>query len=191
MNNGYPPHTIDLQLDPNPTAKPAPWEPTTTISLPFVEKLTDNIRRYLKQFGIRVVARSSMTLGNQLMRKSPHLPQGERNGVVYCIPCKDCNGVYIGESGQRLKTRVAEHRAATAKGYILTDEKGTGVSDHVVRTGHTIDWDNVQILCFEQDYKKRKIKESLFINCHSTCYNHNSQRGNICPSWLILRSQLY
>ena len=33
-----------------------------------------------------------------------------RPDVVYQIPCRDCTGIYIGETGRAYKTRLAEHK---------------------------------------------------------------------------------
>ena len=35
-------------------------------------------------------------------------------GVVYQIPCAQCDEVYIGETGRPLKTRISEHKRALA-----------------------------------------------------------------------------
>ena len=31
-------------------------------------------------------------------------------GAIYKIPCKDCFGVYIGETGRCFNTRLSEHK---------------------------------------------------------------------------------
>ena len=33
----------------------------------------------------------------------------EKSGLAYKIPCRDCDAVYIGETGRSLKTRKREH----------------------------------------------------------------------------------
>ena len=43
------------------------------------------------------------------------------------------------------------------------DENHSGISKHVLETGHCIAWDEVKILAFEGDWRKRKIKEGIFI----------------------------
>ena len=49
------------------------------------------------------------------------------------------------------------------------DENHYGISKHVLETGHTILWDEVQILAYETNLRKLKIKEGIFIaktNCN-------------------------
>ena len=85
-------------------------------------------------------------------------------GLVYQYECK-CKKVYIGETGRSLKTRESEHKRAIRNG----DENHSGISKHVLETGPTILWDEVQILAYETNWRKRKIKEGIFIaktNCN-------------------------
>ena len=35
--------------------------------------------------------------------------ESEKSGLVYEIPCHDCDAVYIGEIGRNLRTRKREH----------------------------------------------------------------------------------
>ena len=43
------------------------------------------------------------------------------------------------------------------------DENHSGISKHVLETGHSIAWEGVRILAFETDWRKRKIKEGIYI----------------------------
>ena len=38
------------------------------------------------------------------------MERSSRPGVVYQIPCRDCTGIYIRETGGDYKTRLAEHK---------------------------------------------------------------------------------
>ena len=44
------------------------------------------------------------------------------------------------------------------------DENHSGISKHVLETGHSIAWGDVKILSYESDWRKRKIKEGIFID---------------------------
>ena len=43
------------------------------------------------------------------------------------------------------------------------DPKGSAIAEHVMRTGHTIAWDEAQVIDYERRWGARKIKESLHI----------------------------
>ena len=41
--------------------------------------------------------------------------ESEKSGLVYEIPCRDCDAVYIVETGRSIKTRKREHFDAVKK----------------------------------------------------------------------------
>ena len=66
----------------------------------------------------------------------------QKRGLVYQISCRDCNAVYLGETGGRNKTRKREHADAVK----IFNTKKSALSQHVMDFDHRIDWDNVKIL---------------------------------------------
>lgn len=85
---------------------------------------------------------------------------------IYEISCKNCNKTYIRESGRPLKKRVMEHKK--------TIGPLTTVGEHVVETGHRMDWKDIKILGTETTWLSRKIKESIEISTHNPQINDNS-----------------
>ena len=92
-------------------------------------------------------------------------------GGVYKIPCKDCSGVYIGETGRCFNTRLFDHKRdlkpinlAKLKEDGLN--KKTGLVKHCFKYEHRIDFVNFEMLNFtcNTDYDKRKLLEPLYIN---------------------------
>ena len=80
--------------------------------LPFVSGVSEEIRGVCSHHNLRVVFRPGLTLRTMLSRV-------KHSKVVYRIPC-DCGKVYIGETTQRLETRLKEHRNADNKGNTKT-----------------------------------------------------------------------
>ena len=74
----------------------------------------------------------------------------------------------MGEIGRTIRTRGNEHKRAIRNSY----ENHSGISKHVLETGHCIAWDDVKILAYESDWRKRKVKEGIFIT-------HKKQPGFI------------
>ena len=62
--------------------------------------------------------------------------------VVYRIPCKTCEKSYIGLTKRSLECRLKKHRRATFSG----NRDVSAVAEHVMDTGHDIDWDGAQVL---------------------------------------------
>ena len=83
-------------------------------------------------------------------------PKHLLNGVVYQVTCS-CDLRYIGETKRCLKVRFDEH--CKTEGANMTE-----IGKHLAESpGHTISFDDVQILSFEQHTRKRRILESIFI----------------------------
>jgi len=45
-----------------------------------------------------------------MLKMKDRIDLNQQRGTVYKIPCKDCDGVYIGETGQAFQTRLKEHQ---------------------------------------------------------------------------------
>ena len=80
--------------------------------LPYVSGVSEDIRRMCRHYNLRVVFRSGRTLRSMLTRVKDTLPLEKNSNVVYQIPCSGCSKVYIGETIQRLQTRLKEHQEA-------------------------------------------------------------------------------
>ena len=65
-----------------------------------------------------------------------------RNGVVYQIPCKDCQGSYVGQTKRSLSVQIKEHQRAVFNG----TKETSALAESALTTGHNIDWNNVSVL---------------------------------------------
>ena len=102
------------------------------------------------------------TVGNTLPSLKDKINKLDQLGVVYKIPCLNCTGVYIGETGRSFKTRRKEHQRDVKPDIIahLTNEelkKKSALVKHVCLNEHRIDWESSAILAIESDYKKRRF----------------------------------
>src|SRR5580765_437176 len=68
------------------------------VSLPFVEGLSDEINRVLKNIGLNVVYNVPKKLNTLIKRGKDRLPINNRTEVVYKLDCKNCNASYIGQT---------------------------------------------------------------------------------------------
>ena len=68
----------------------------TTAVLPYVKGLSEQLRRYLEQQGVRAIFKWETTLRSQLVRPKDAVDPDKRDGVVSRIPC-ECGKMYIGE----------------------------------------------------------------------------------------------
>ena len=81
---------------------------TTFVSIPYVQGVSEPIKLVLAQVGIEVALKPYFTLSS-VFRKSIDVICDEKKCLVYEIPCRDCDAVYVGETGRSLSTRKKEH----------------------------------------------------------------------------------
>ena len=83
-------------------------------------------------------------------------PKHLKHDLVYKITCS-CGRRYIGETCRALKTRFDEHCKTSGSG---VTEVGKHISSN---PGCEIKFEECEILTFESNMYRRKLKESLFI----------------------------
>ena len=96
----------------------------------------------------------------------------QKRGLVYQISCRNCNAVYVGETGRSVRTRKREPADAVKTFNI----KKSALSQHVMDFDHRIDWDNVKIMKSELHAHMRCVAESFLINqkaCSCNVINRN------------------
>ncbi|UYV79119.1 hypothetical protein LAZ67_17001163 [Cordylochernes scorpioides] len=65
----------------------------------------------------------------------------DRANVVYKIPCKSCQAIYIGETSKPLSERINQHKSA------LKNHNPTSLLvDHAFSNSHTPDFDHTSII---------------------------------------------
>ena len=90
---------------------------------------------------MKAVFKSHGTLREHLTKvKSPQL-ELMRKGVVYKVPCRDCDGSYIGETRRNLRKTLVEHKSAVKRG----DEKN-GIAVHAKKYKHEVVWEKAEVL---------------------------------------------
>ena len=117
-------------------------------------------------------ASSIGTLVNRDLSSLTHVKGKHKNadkGIVHQIPCGDCDKPYIGETGRPFAVRMKEHQRA-----VKHEDMKNANAVHSIQKSHSIDWDNARIIDREQKWKKRRIKESLYIRMKE---NYNLDSG--------------
>ena len=147
------------QTESHPRFQP-PDSYSAVISIPYVQGVSEPIKRVLAQVGIGVALKPHCMLSSVFRKPKGRIVGSEKSGLVYEIPCRDCDAVYIGETGRSLKTRKREHFDAVKR----MDVKKSALCQHIVDFDHFIAWDKAKILKMEANYSKRRSAESFFIN---------------------------
>jgi len=101
-------------------------------------------------------------------------------GVVYNIPCKQCDKSYIGQTSRELKTRIAEHQYAIKK-----RNMNNSIARHNILEGHDPDFSGAEILTKEKNTSTRVQKESWFIaKNNSQIINHMGTECKQMSEWM-------
>ena len=158
------------------------------VRIPWIPVLGPRIRRAMRRRGVRTVFSSGMTLSDILCNHKSQLPKNSFPGV-YRLGC-GCGECYIGETKKRVKVRAAEHEKDVFKGRW----SNSGATEHAKNCSHQFRWNDVETLCVEPNYRRRKIRESLEIRKHhrSATKIVNREQGNILIStqWDVLIGKL-
>ena len=176
-NNGYP--TVSIRKGMHIRKKNDIEEDNTkaVTSIPYVRGVSEKIKRICSKVGIRVMFRSGRTLRSLLTKVKPRMDPTDATGVVYRIPCMDCDRSYIGETCRTLNVRLKEHQRCCRN---LESQK-SAVAQHAIEEDDRIDWDQSTVIDREQKWHTRRLKEALHIRTHN---NFNQDQGlAISPIW--------
>ena len=128
------------------------------------------------------------------VEREGELRSTKKAGVVYKIPCSQCEKIYIGETGRQLGTRITEHRkeaekisnrncTRTTRRASTNEHHKSAITDHVCQTNHIMNWEASEIVEQESDKLKRWIKESICIRSNTPTMNSDKGAYQLSPIW--------
>ena len=139
------------------------------------------------------MAKTIFTLGRNLKNficrnKSKLFPNSLPD--VYQLDCT-CNALYIGEAKKKVITRTIEHQQDSFNG----KWGNSGATEHCLECYGQFNWINPKTLSTEQQYHRRKIRESLEIKKAKTNKRRkvlNRDEGNLVKTntWTPLFAKL-
>ena len=134
--------------------------------LPYVKGLSERLARTFRKFKTKVYHKPINTIRSQLVHPKDKTTIDKKCAVIYHIDCDVCDEEYVGETARALQNRVKEHTSTRRSSL-------TAVGEHCKETGHTISWDNIQVLATETNTSRRKIREALEIAERSPSLNRD------------------
>ncbi|XP_044760971.1 uncharacterized protein LOC123318413 [Coccinella septempunctata] len=167
VDNGYPKYLVNLIFHSSGSLssgvvvsgeEPDLVTAKKCFGLVYVPGLTGELVRVMKTDENRICSYYRKTVRNFCSRLKDREELEKTSNVVYRVDCRDCDGCYIGQTKQYLKTRMSQH---------IRDcrnlSQATALSTHAVVNDHSFDFDNVRVLYTEQNLSKRLINEMIFI----------------------------
>jgi len=140
------------------------------ISLPYISGLSEKIKKVLRHYNIKIGFRNENKLGKFFSKTKDKTPKMLQTHIVYQIPCKSCNSVYIGQTSQHLKDRINGHKYSN---------NITALKNHQINTDHCFDFDSVKIIDKEQKLTTRNFLEMIHIKKHPNAVNNKSEINNL------------
>jgi len=133
------------------------------VGLPYSADLGETLKRILERHRIRTIFKLRMKLSNVLVSGKDDVPASKRRGVVYEIPCGNCERRYIGETKRSLSTRLNEHHRDTLPRNSLKNPEKTALTTRAAQSGHAFNWDYACVLHHVNSYHKRIFFQNLCI----------------------------
>ncbi|UYV67583.1 hypothetical protein LAZ67_5001295 [Cordylochernes scorpioides] len=171
MNSGYPKNFI-LRHFYNPQQHLNSQIYRSTCTIPFSTHSV-NISRFLKNnYGIRTFYTNTPKLEtivrNPITRNSFPVTLPLFTNSVYSLKCSNCNSIYIGETGRRIKDRMDEHYRN-----IRNNEPKSLIVQHIRQTGHSFNTSHPHAYYSNINSKfKRLIVEALLSLKHNSINRH-------------------
>lgn len=153
-------------------------------SITYTPHLTENISSLLNSYdtNIKIGFKPYSTVRKILKTPYPKLKTDEQHGLIYKFKCNDCNGEYIGQTGQKLKSRIQQLK--TDQKSKIIKKTNTAAFQHSKETGHTFNFNDTKILAKETNLQKRLTLESININKHKrTSINLKSDIDTLNPAY--------
>ena len=138
------------------------------MTVPYCAGLSEKLNRIFGKHNTRVASKPGKTIRDILVKPKDRTPQELQCGVIYKIPCADCDATYIGETGRQLKTRIGEHRKS-----VRLEGLSSAVGEHQMDTGHDIAWNDVSVLGTESRDYPRKVREAIEIRSQHPSLNRD------------------
>ncbi|KAJ8919473.1 hypothetical protein NQ315_016573, partial [Exocentrus adspersus] len=144
---------------------------------PYLKK----IKRLGNNFNIRTAFKTNNTLRSILTHTKPINKEQNEKNCIYQIPCQ-CGKHYIGETSRPLDVRIKEH-----KNYVRNYQVDrSNLAQHVWDNHHQINWKEASIIQKEQNFGKRKLKESACIQLNGDNYCSSAETLSLNRTWLPL-----
>ncbi|KAI8519212.1 hypothetical protein Bbelb_024690 [Branchiostoma belcheri] len=99
--------------------KPLTNKNKANITIPYVQGVSEKLRRIFQNFNIATNFKPHSTLRQRLVHPKDRPHKGTKANVIYRLKCEEpnCNNTYIGETSRPLKVRYKEHCRPSANGY--------------------------------------------------------------------------
>ena len=122
---------------------------------------------------MKVAMKPIRTIGQYLPFPKDPITTDELTCIVYEVPCKNCDFVYVGQTKRDQNSQLKEHQRAIKQ----QKPENSALCEHVILFDHVIDWSNSRILKTKSNFSKRLTAESWFILSRPKVINRSNDES--------------
>ena len=141
------------------------------ISFPYIIGLSEYIKKILFVHNFQATFKTSNSLSFLFSKLKDRGPLLNQNNLVYKIDCLNCDGTYIGQTKQYLKSRIYEHEYSIER---KIPNVQCWLANHSTNLKYNFDFSNPKILDKEHNLEKRLILEMIEILNNKNSSNKRS-----------------
>ena len=182
--NDFPKHivrkTINKLLEPkNGENVTDEHENMVKLFIPFEKGISQKLAKVCRKYNMKLIHTKAKQLKSMFKPNYGQQSNSVEERVVYEVKCKDCDRIYIGETGRKLNIRLEEHK----KGGEGDQRKVSGLSQHMQQSKHNINFNDAKII-YKENFKKRKLREGITIKkCKGLLLNKKEEIKPISEIW--------
>ncbi|GAB0087174.1 uncharacterized protein DMENIID0001_014530 [Sergentomyia squamirostris] len=162
-------------------------DPKVFRSIAYIPGMSERMGKIVRQMtpDVQVCFRPINQVRRVFTKLKDPIPMELRSRVVYEIPCKDCNKVYIGTTNQHLKTRIRQHERDCKPP--IKNENSTALCKHSVKSHHKFGFSDTKIIATHNNYHKRMLMEAMLIKKNiARCVNKRSDIDGVSAIYASL-----
>lgn len=165
------------------------------LKIPYIRGLSEKVKKILERGNrnINVSQKPENTNRRFYSKLKAMTPKDETTDVVYRIRCRDCDGVYIGQTGRYLRTRIQEHIRDVRNIHDITKKKkenNTALAEHSSKELHEFNFNEVEIIGRQNILKKRLLHEMIEIKKEKNSINKRSDIENLNSAYFNIINKL-
>ena len=132
------------------------------VAVPYHPHTFTRLKKVVESVNLKLVGKTANSSSKIFTKLNDTVPKKFVSNVCYELVC-DCSKQYIGQTGQYLSTRFKQHQTR--------DEDHSAMSAHIQQTNCNISFDNMKVICNEQNKKIRDMKEAILIRTNEDNIN--------------------
>lgn len=132
----------------------------------YVKGFSETLKKLYKYYNpeVNLAFRATKTVKSIYPLKKDNIDKMQKSGLVYSIQCNNCPKKYVGQTDQKLSSRMKQHQNDYKnRNKRRNDTQISGAVQHCIQTGHSFNYNNPQIVQMAPKLGKRLTLEMLHI----------------------------